>query len=645
MAKVLSLVEKYILYITLAVLPVFILLNSTSPAILSKTQLLFVAGGLVLILWVVRMFIKGTISFAFGRFDAGIILMIIAFVVSAVMMTPNKMEAFFVPGVAALLVISAVFYFLANQLDKKGKEGMVLALLSSGVLLSLSVILTELGLFAKIPQLPTLVKDPLFNPLGGLVPTIVYLTTLLFLGARQIIKEKELAKRVFWVASMGVMLVAAVVIASKALPGKPQAPKFPSFQTSWEIAISALGKSPVLGVGPSNYLSAFNLYRPVSYNQTDLWNVRFTTANNFYLTMLTETGLLGLLALVVLLFPIYKSIAKGFKTDYLAPVSLLLVLAVLPLSPVLFAPLFILLALISGSEEHVVTLNTIGAKSSLAGRIPAIIIGILVLAGIGAAGYYGFRIMAAEVTFAKSLAALSANNAKITYEDMQKAINQNPRVDRYHTSLAQIDMALAQSLSTKKDLTDDDKKTITQLVQQSINEGKAGVTLNPGRSGNWEVLAQIYRTIMPFAQGADNFAIQTYTQAVALDPTNPNLRIALGGVYYALGRYDDAVDAFKLAVLVKPDLANAHYNLAVAYREKKNFDAAITEMNSVLALVDKDSSDYALAKKTLEDLEKNKPSTTAPAGENLTAPQKPAETSVKPPITLPSDSTPPQTNP
>ena len=197
---------------------------------------------------------------------------------------------------------------------------------------------------------------------------------------------------------------------------------------------------------------------------------------------------------------------------------------------------------------------------------------------------------------------------------------------------------LASSIASKKNISDTDRSTVTQLIQQAISEGKATVTLNPDRSGNWQILAQIYQSIMPYAQGADQFAIQTYSQAATLDPIDPNLRIALGGVYYALGEYDNAIDAFKLAVLAKPDLANAHYNLAIAYREKKDYTDAETEMNNVLTLVPQNSADYKLAQSTLEDIKKNIP---AASGNSLQAPQ-PAETSnIKPPITLPSEATPP----
>ncbi len=101
------------------------------------------------------------------------------------------------------------------------------------------------------------------------------------------------------------------------------------------------------------------------------------------------------------------------------------------------------------------------------------------------------------------------------------------------------------------------------------------LALNPPRSGNWELLADTYRAIIPLAEGSDQFAIQSYNQAIALDPINPNLRIKLGGVFFALGDYDSAIEAFRTAVLAKPDLANSHFNLAVAYREVGEIDKAV----------------------------------------------------------------------
>jgi tetratricopeptide (TPR) repeat protein len=413
---------------------------------------------------------------------------------------------------------------------------------------------------------------------------------------------------------------------------------FPSLQTSWEIVIETLKASPVWGAGPDNYVSAFNAFRSVTYNQTNLWLARFSTAGNFYFTLITELGFAGLAAISVLLIGIYRTVVTGLKQKNwdIVPLAILVILfALFPSAPVLVFLLMAFLAIFSKSEEKSVSLATT--------RVPSAIIAAPILIAIIALGVFGTKAVRAELTFKKSLTALTNNDAKNTYDLMVKAVSQNPYVDRYHASLAQVEMAIATSIASNKDLTDTDRANITQLISQAINEGKATVTLNPGRSGNWEILAQIYGNIMPFAQGADQFAIQTYTQAVALDPINPNLRIALGGIYYSLGRYDEAIDAFKLAVMTKSDYANAHYNLAIAYREKKNFDGAIAEMNNVLALVVKDSPDYTLAQTTLKDLEKSKPAAIKPTGtENLTPPQK-TETVIEPPIELPKEATPPAT--
>ena len=631
--------EKYILVVFAALFAVFVLPKFPSPYIIPKEIFGAVAISLVLILWSARSIIKKETSFSIGKFDLGVFLILLVYVISAVIKTPNKMEAFFFPGTVTFVIISCLFYFLVNQFDKRTKNLILIALFGSGIFLSISTLFTQLGLFAKIPQLPVFMKNSSFNPVGGSLPGALYLAALLPIGIALAVKEKDLVKRIFWAVASAVIVFGVTILVISLLPGKPQALVLPSLRTSWEIVIETLKASPIWGTGPDNYVSAFNAFRSIAYNQTSLWLVRFSMANNYYFTMITEAGFAGLAAIAVLLIGIYRVIKSDLKQkqwEALAIALLVVFFAILPSAPVLIFLLMAVLSVFSRSEEKSVSL----AET----RVPSAIITAPILIGIVALGIFGTKAVSAELTYKKSLNALTNNDAKNTYDLMTLATSQNPYVDRYHATLAQIDMAIATSIANNKNLTDTDRTNITTLISQAINEGKATVTLNPGRSGNWEILAQIYGSIMPFAQGADQFAIQTYTQAVALDPLNPNLRVALGGIYYSLGRYDDAIDAFKLAVLTKTDLANAHYNLAIAYREKKNYDSAISEMNTVLTLVIKDSPDYTLAKNTLDALEKSKPAAAAATGaENLTTPQKQVEV-IKPPLTLPEEATPPATN-
>src|SRR5258706_3462467 len=633
--------EKYTLYLLILLYPIFVLPVFSNPYVVPKEILLVVLCSLVLVFWVIKTIISGSFDFKVGKFDLGVLLVAIVYIAATLVKTPNKMEAFLFPGTTTLLVASAILYFLINQLDKKGKMGVAYSLLFSAILLSVSTLFTQIGLWTKIPQLPAFVRDVNFVAFGGNLPALIYLVSTFILSFALIFKENDSAKKLFVGVSAAVILLGIILMGKNALPGKSQALQLTDFQTSWAVGIETLKQSPLFGVGPANYLTAFNLFRPVNYNQTSLWSVRFTTARDFYLTVLTETGFAGIIAFGVLLILIYKLFVGNLSylrnlsdlMERIALATLLVIFFFLPATPNIVTLLFVLLALLSYSEEK-------SANIVNSGKAAGILISLPIIVELSFLGFFGSKMLLAEYKFQQALVALSKNNAQSTYDNIHSAIALENRVDRYHAALAQIDMALATSLAGKKEVTDTDKNAITQLVQQAINEGKSTAVLNPQRSGNWEILAQIYRSIMPFAQRADQFAIQTYTQAVVLDPTNPNLRIALGGVYYALGRYDEAIDTFKLAVLAKPDLANAHYNLSVAYSGKKDFDNAITSMKNVLSLVPKDSNDYKLAQKAIEDLEKNKPAKTS-TSDSLSAPQPVGTSNVKPPIVLPADSTPP----
>ena len=50
-----------------------------------------------------------------------------------------------------------------------------------------------------------------------------------------------------------------------------------------------------------------------------------------------------------------------------------------------------------------------------------------------------------------------------------------------------------------------------------------------------------------------------------MDPNYPHPYNNIGLAYVALGRWDEAMAAFRRAVALKPDLAQAHRNLADVY--------------------------------------------------------------------------------
>lgn len=653
-------IERAILIVGLLFLPLVF-----SPGILSafetpKLLLTAIFLSLVLLICSVKIAVRGSLSLKLTNLDLPVILLALAYLASGIIKTPNKTEAFFIPGTASVIILGTLLFFLANAFFTEHRKSLAATLFLSAVLASSCSLIFASGIFTKIPQLPAFLKDLGFSTFGGKLPEVIFILTVLPLGIAVLLKEKQSVKKLFWGVCLGVVGLNTVLSVYKMLPGKVMAPALPPFRTSWSIAIDTLKETPLLGMGPGNYISAFNLFKPLTYNNTSLWSTKFNTSRSFLLTNFTETGLLGFAVLVFVLFQIYKMFKKILRKDStksLLEIGIFTSLGLSVISLIVF-PLyltgiflfFIILSLASEKRDLNINLKMVGSSPAVASKLPAIIIAAAAIIAIMVVNYFGIRFTLAEYRFTQALNAVANNDGGLAYDAITKAIKQNPKVDRYHAAFSQIDIAIANSIAQKKDLSDQERTTVTQLIQEAISEAKAAVSLNPQRAGGWENLAMIYKSIMAFAQGADNFAVQAYNQAVALDPINPNLRITLGGTYYALGRYDEAIETFKLAVLAKPDLANAHYNLAAAYREKGEIEKAITEINTVLTLVKADTPDYDLAKSELDSLEKNRPSsapstslrTTEEQG-NLTPPTEAPEQIIKPPLELPEEATPPAT--
>jgi tetratricopeptide (TPR) repeat protein len=53
--------------------------------------------------------------------------------------------------------------------------------------------------------------------------------------------------------------------------------------------------------------------------------------------------------------------------------------------------------------------------------------------------------------------------------------------------------------------------------------------------------------------------------ATEIEPKNSAAHFNLGLALYNGGRYSEAIEAYKAVIDLKPNLAGAHYNLALAY--------------------------------------------------------------------------------
>lgn len=638
-----NLLDKVIswgLVVLVFLIPLFFLPVTSDFYEFNKNALLLLGTGLLLLAWVGKMVLQQKITFKRTAFDLPLLALALVFSASSLLAAANKWATLWSPqATGTIWGLTALYFLMTNNLNTAhGTRHTLNALAASASILSLLALAAFVGLGEKLfPAGSNLawLGSKTFTPAGNLPALATFLAVLLVIIFARVYTDRKTNNRglpltlnllagLMVAVGFGVTLYQVVTVIK---------PILLPYAISWAIAIEAFKNYPLLGVGPDSFLEAFSRFRPVAFNSLPIWSSRFGAASNWYFQLLTVTGILGLIPVIWLVL----GVLKNKVAPYLL-LPLLLIFLILGFLPANFLLLFLLWILLA-----VLALNLPTKEYAENGRLLAGIFLVVVVVVVGAGFWLGAKAYRAEISFYQSLQALAQNKGTETYNLQIKAITANPQADLYRLAYSQTNLALANALASQANLTDQNKQDISQLVQQAIQEAKAAVTLNPRLITNWENLAQIYRGLINFAQGADQWTVAAFQQALSLDPLNPALRLNLGGVYYGLGNYDQAIRLFEQAIDLKPDFPNAHYNLASTLREKKDYVQALAQMEVVLTLVDPASGDFQKATQEADDL-RAKVKETQPAAaktpETLTAPSPMPSPVIEPPLQLPEGSSP-----
>src|SRR5262245_55361066 len=115
---------------------------------------------------------------------------------------------------------------------------------------------------------------------------------------------------------------------------------------------------------------------------------------------------------------------------------------------------------------------------------------------------------------------------------------------------------------------------------QAIAEVERAIALDPNDADSYAWLG----AILDFA-GRPEEAIGLIEQAMRLNPHySPFYVFVLGHSYYLMGRYEEAIAAYKKALTRNPNLLEAHFNLAVVYSELGREEEARAEAAEILRI-------------------------------------------------------------
>ncbi len=576
----------------------------------------------------------------YGRFNGGLIS-ILAYVLLFFLLINNIKDATGVQrligwwltslGIATFLLIlqflgvklfsflpgqPAYFYLIGSSLNT------VVLLLA--VSLPLGLWLTKTGksaisrvgslIFVILSGLAMLLIDYQLGWLGLAIGLMAWLV-LIF------IKNEQVGFK--WTMLPSLLLLLAVIAWPLSIPDLTQV-RIPveinlSANASWKIAMQNIKTSPVLGTGPETFIFGFSKYKPDNFNDSNFWAFRFDKAGSELAQVLSTTGFVGFivyLSIFILgLYLIWKIIKDRQSVDWYlkaAVASSFLVVLISQIfyfsSTVLAISFWLILAfllILSEPKEKVISLTS----SPRAAFIFSFGLALVILVALGI--FYGVgRFWLADVAYAKArVEARSVETLDQATLYLQKAVNLNPWRDVYRIGLAQVLLAQANRIANSQPADTEQGKqqqlnNLRNFVSLSINQAKQATDLAPENVANWEALGSIYRGTALFAKDAENWVIDSFSQAIKREPSNPALYTELGKAYLlsasrriqeagqnetskdqlqieANNKIALALEQFDKAVALKSTYTPAHFNQAIAYELQGKISEAIGKLERI----------------------------------------------------------------
>ncbi len=398
------------------------------------------------------------------------------------------------------------------------------------------------------------------------------------------------------------------------------------FDMSWIVASTTARDYPFLGTGPSTFLYAFSNYKPLALNQSEFWAVNFDKPYNEALNVLANLGIVGFLVISLAYFKLLSKtgnkivVSKGAEQltiDQLAGLLMLLVLISYLFTTASIQLVFIttiILLITHINKENIVELGvfsgTLGTlietkhTNFIAYTLSIVVLPVLVMGLILTTNIYR-----AEYYMRKAFVAITENRLEQAYELQKLAIKYNTKRTEYRNSYAQTNVALSKIYLSQitENMGDQEKKQIqdlaTTLIVQAVRQTIISTeSINRYDVKNWETRANIYNSLIGIVQNVEEKALESYANAISLDPINPLLRLQLGNTYLKQQKYDEAAQAYRQAITLKQDYATAHYNYATVLKLLNNYSLAQTELEIAKSLVPVNSPDYNIVIKELEEI-------------------------------------------
>ncbi|HDZ54791.1 MAG TPA: hypothetical protein ENI19_02570 [Candidatus Nealsonbacteria bacterium] len=674
--NIFSKIIEWGLILLVFLLPLFFLPITTEAFEFPKQLLLIFFVSVLTIIWAIKMILERSVKILHSPLTIPILAFFGFFFLSTVFSVHRFASIFgsyprFNDGLVSLFIYLLVFFLVASNIKENKQIVRILAFISfSGVLVAILGILN----FFDFYLLANLLKNPLITPAGFADRTVFFLAILFPIIYWVFLFEK---KKIFQVLSAltgflflfyiflisHLAAISAVFLVFLLLPalGRFQLSKviaikvgivFLTFlfllainnigfiksqipflkdrtvqhelkispNTAWAITTGSFQnlKLLTLGSGPGTYLFDFTSFKPIGFNQTPFWNLRFERSFNEYFQIISTLGILAFFAFLWILFRFFqmarevrKKITSENKESHTLAFGLFSSLSVFLLISLftssftliyftfwLFLGLAVSFSRIAGLgrsaelsrspgvrdiELSLATIQIRGISERKGEIMPWLAAAFIILVLLPLL-WKEAKIVQAELHFARAqIEQLQESpDPDLILGSLVRARNIMPNNDSYRRALSAISLNFTILAEQQKLLSDEARQ---QLLQTAVIEGEMAVRLAPHNIFNWENLQRVYSLVT--LENQDDLLINNvFPQEILLDPANPRHRNDLGWTYFNLRNdIELAKRNFQDAISLKPDFVDAHYSLARVYKEEGKRDLALPQYEQTLNLL------------------------------------------------------------
>jgi len=420
-------------------------------------------------------------------------------------------------------------------------------------------------------------------------------------------------------------------------------------KATFDIAKKTLFEGPknfILGSGPATFGYDYDLYRSIGPNLTDFWQVRFNQGAAFLPTLLATSGILGVLAVLLMLVIFFY---QGFKdlisvnqphqhesvintALFVAGFYFLISWFFYPINLSLAFATFLILGLFTaqGSAAKSAERTLKQKKSALNRHIDQryisgspqkaffiMLVGILLIAGVVVTLFTISQKYRGALAFAEGLSLINLPEPKLDEAiiNLSKAVTLDKK-DVYFRNLSQLFLFKINEVLAGEELSGEEKqKLLQQLVSEAQISAVSAVQINPANSQNWVQQGNVYENFMLVnIEGTGDLAVLAYKKAGELAPQNPQIPFNLGRIYKIIAEriqvqiallsqaqekddeaikkfeenrdkiFESALGEFKKSIQLKNDFTPAYYLMAQIYETQGNKELALQNYQIVLFL-------------------------------------------------------------